>query len=90
MVMGTEEPFFAPGPVELDIRFEGPERQSRGTVAFRLLLAVPQFVVLFFLGIVATVLAIIGWFAALVLGRLPRWIATFELNVIAYSVRVNA
>jgi len=90
MVADTAEPFFAPDPVELDISFGSPELQSRVTVAFRILLVLPHLVVLFVLGFIAVLLAIVGWFAALVLGRLPRWIAVFEMRVIAYSVRVNA
>lgn len=86
----TPEPFFAPDPVELEIGFNAPARQRRWSVALRGLLVLPQLLVVFLLGIVATVLAVIGWFAALALGRLPRWIAAFELKAIAYSIRVNA
>jgi hypothetical protein len=85
-----EEPFFARDPVELDISFGSPPRQSRVTVAFRILLALPHLVLLWVLGLVAGPLAIVGWFAALVLGRLPRWIARYEMGVIAYSTRVHA
>jgi hypothetical protein len=59
-------------------------------VALRGLLVLPQLLVAWVLGSVAGLLAIIGWFAALALGRLPRWIAVFELKAIAYGVRVNA
>ena len=50
----------------------------------------PQLLAVWLLSVVGGVLAFIGWFAALALGRLPRWIAVFELNLIAYSLRVNA
>ena len=70
------EPFFAPEPVEVLIDFGEPMRQSRVTVAFRALLTVPHLVVLIVLGLISVLLAIIGWFAALALGRLPRWIAS--------------
>lgn len=83
------EPFFAPEPVELEIAFGAPRRQRRWSIALRGLLVLPQLVAVGVLGFVAWVLAFIGWFAALALGRLPRWIAVFEVNVIAYSVRVN-
>jgi hypothetical protein len=74
----------------LDIGFGAPQRQRRWSVALRGLLVLPQLVAVWVLAVVALVLAFIGWFAALVLGRLPLWIAEFELNVIAYSVRVVA
>jgi len=45
-------------PVE--IAFGQPERQRRVTVFFRPILAIPQYVVLYFLNIAATVLVFIG------------------------------
>src|SRR5207237_27151 len=68
----------------------GPQQQSRVTVAFRWLLVLPHFVVLWFLTLVAIPLVIVGWFAALILGRLPLWIARYQMSLIAYSTRVNA
>jgi Domain of unknown function (DUF4389) len=50
----------------------------------------PHIAVLSVLGFVAVLLAIVDWFAALVLGRLPRWIAVYEIGVIAYSIHVTA
>lgn len=85
----TEE-FFALHSVELDVGFGSPRRQSRVTVAFRGLLVLPHVLVLFVLSVVAVLLMSVGWFAALFLGRLPRWIAVYEMSVIAYSLRVTA
>src|SRR4051794_4832670 len=84
------ESFFASQPVELEIAFGTPRPQRRWSVALRGLLVLAQLLVVSLLGVVGSVLVIIGWFAALGLGRLPRWIAVFELNLIAYTVRVNA
>ncbi len=47
--------------------------QRRLTVFFRLLLLIPQLIVVWLLGIVTFFAAIAAWFAALVLGRLPEW-----------------
>lgn len=90
MVAYPEEPFFASDSVRLDVSFGEPGRQSRWSVAFRGLLVIPQLLALFALGLAGRVLVVIGWFAALAIGRLPRWIAEFELEVIAYTIRVNA
>src|SRR4051812_14032288 len=84
------EPFFALDPVELDIGFGAPRRQDRVTVVFRPLLVLPHLVVLAVLTLVAIPLVVVGWFAALILGRLPRWIAAYEMSVIPYSIRLNA
>ena len=56
----------------VDLRFAGTAAQNRVTVTFRIILAIPQFIVLYFLCIAAFVVAVIGWFAALFTGELPR------------------
>ena len=73
---------------ELDI--EPPARQRRLTVLLRLLLLIPQFIVLFVLGVTAFVVAIIGWFAALALGRLPDRAAEYLAGYLGYATRVDA
>jgi hypothetical protein len=73
---------------ELDI--DPPERQRRLTVLLRLLLLIPQFIVLAALGIAVFVVAVIGWFAALFLGRLPGWAADFLSGYVGYATRVEA
>lgn len=71
---------------ELEVDF--PERQRRLTVFFRALLLIPQFIVMFFLGIAAFVVTVIGWFGALILGRLPSWARSFLLGYLGYYTRV--
>jgi Domain of unknown function (DUF4389) len=73
---------------ELDI--DPPARQRRLTVLFRLLLLIPQYIVLYVLGIAAFVVAVIGWFAALVTGRLPDWAFTYLAGYVGYATRVGA
>jgi len=70
--------------------FGAPYRQNRWTVGFRLVLAIPHFLVLFLLSIALDVVVTIGWFAALFMGRLPRWVARFVANYIKYATRVSA
>ena len=70
--------------------FGAPYRQNRWTVGFRLVLAIPHFLVLLLLGIALDVIVTIGWFAALFMGRLPHWVARFVANYIKYAVRVWA
>jgi Domain of unknown function (DUF4389) len=73
---------------ELDIK--APLKQRRLTVFFRLLLLIPQYIALFFLGIAAFFVAIFGWFAALFTGRLPEWAALYLSQYIEYYTRVAA
>jgi hypothetical protein len=74
-------------PVELLVRRD--LLRNRLTVFFRLLLAIPQLFVVFFLSIVGAVVGIIGWFAALVLGRLPGWAHAYLSGWLRWSARVN-
>ncbi|MFE2294098.1 DUF4389 domain-containing protein [Streptomyces sp. NPDC059452] len=67
-----------------------PGRQRRLTVLVRLLLLIPHFIVLFFLHIAAFFAVIVGWFAALVLGRLPDPVFRFLAGFLGYDMRVSA
>lgn len=73
---------------ELDIAPAG--RQRRLTVLLRVLLLIPQYIVLAVLGIVTSVVAVVAWFAALFLGGLPDWAATYLSGYLAYWTRVSA
>lgn len=79
-----------PENANLELEIDGPTKQRRVTVFFRGLLLIPQFVVLFFLGIAQFFVSIAGWFGALVTGRLPEWARRFTLNLLSYQTRVNA
>jgi hypothetical protein len=70
--------------------FSGTAPQQRVTVIFRIILAIPQFIVLIFLGIAAFFVAVIGWFAALFTGRLPDFAHTYLSGFIRWEIRVNA
>lgn len=74
----------------VELWYSGTAPQNRVTVIFRIILAIPQFVVLFFLGIAAFVVLVIGWFAALVTGELPEFAHSFLGGVIRWEIRVNA
>jgi hypothetical protein len=74
----------------VEMWYEGTERQNRWTVGFRLILIIPQFFVLLFIWIAAGVVAIIGWFGALFMGRLPEWAHSFISGVLRWSTRVSA
>jgi hypothetical protein len=79
------EPEFLP---VLDI--PPPGRQRRWTVLLRWLLLVPQFVVGIVLLICSFFVTIVGWFAALFLGRLPEGIYRFLGSVLVYTTRIEA
>ena len=65
-------------------------RRNRLTVFFRLLLAIPLFVWLALWGIVATVVVLVAWFAALFTGRVPQGLHGFLAGFLRYQVHVFA
>ena len=74
----------------VDVGFTGLAQQNRLTVLVRLILLIPQIIVLALLAIALFFVAIIGWFAALITGRLPEWAYTFMSGLIRWGVRVQA
>ncbi|HEX6524338.1 MAG TPA: DUF4389 domain-containing protein [Streptosporangiaceae bacterium] len=76
------------GPVLVAVAV--PAAQNRASVAFRLLLAIPHFLVLYVLGIAASVVAVLGWLGALVTGRLPGFAATYLSGYTRWYCRVGA
>ena len=62
---------------------------SRGMPLIKWLLAVPHYIVLFFLGIGLLVVTVIAWFAILFTGRYPRGLFDFTVGVMRWSTRVS-
>src|SRR5215475_2007759 len=77
-------------PVPPVLLVERAERRNRLAVAFRLLLLLPQVIVLWVLALVGLFVLVAGWFAALALGRLPEPIARYLCRFIGYTTRVYA
>lgn len=74
----------------VQIAAAGPARQSRATVALRIILAIPHFFVLYFLGVAASAVAFIGWFGALFTGCLPDFAARYLSGYLRWHCRVAA
>ena len=53
-------------------------------------MAIPHYIVLFFLWIAVIVCVIIAWFAILFTGRYPRGLFDFIVGVSRWSLRVEA
>ena len=74
----------------VDMWYAGTAPQRRLTVAFRIILAIPQIIVLYFLAIATFFVAVMAWFAALFMGRLPEWAQSFISGVVRWFTRVAA
>ena len=66
------------------------EDRNRLTVAFRIILVIPQLLVLIVLGIAAWVAWVIAFFAVLFTGHWPEGLRTFVVGVMRWGTRVSA
>jgi hypothetical protein len=73
--------------VELVLQLEG---RNRWTVAFRLILVIPQVIVLAVLGVALFVVGVIAFFAVLFTGRWPAGLRDFALGVGRWWLRIQA
>jgi hypothetical protein len=77
--------------VRLDFPYPNAEHElSRGLPLVKWLLAIPHYIILFFLTIAAVLAAIMAWFAILVTGRYPRGLFDYIEGVIRWHNRVAA
>jgi hypothetical protein len=74
-------------PVELDVA--GARRQNRWTVAFRVVLAIPAWILASAYGTVLWTCAFLGWFAALITGRMPRRLRAVQTQALRVLAQVN-
>lgn len=75
------------GAYALDVVVDPPARQNRWTVAFRLLLAIPVLILESVLESVVHVIAFLGWFVGLVLGRIPEGFRSFGVYGMGYRAK---
>jgi hypothetical protein len=77
--------------VHLDFPYPNvPQELNRWLPLVKWLLAIPHYVVLFFLGIAALLAVIVAWFAILLTQRYPRALFDFVEGVIRWYIRVVA
>ena len=77
--------------VHLEIPYpDASQELNRWLPLVKWLLAVPHYIVLFFLIIIALIVAIISWFAILFTGRYPVSLFNFEVGVVRWGNRVYA
>ena len=75
--------------VHLDFPYPDAGQLNRWLPLVKWLLAIPHYIVLFFLAIGAVVAVIIAWFAILFTGRYPRGLFDYVVGVIRWSNRVT-
>ena len=75
--------------VHLHFPYPDAPQLNRWLPLVKWLLAIPHYIVLFFLGIGAIVAIILAWFAILFTGRYPRGLFDFVVGVMRWSNRVT-
>lgn len=65
------------GTYPIDLEVDPPEPQSRLTVLFRVILAIPALLLTNILSNLSQLLAVFSWFIALVMGRVPEGLRNF-------------
>jgi 2-(1,2-epoxy-1,2-dihydrophenyl)acetyl-CoA isomerase len=75
-----------PGTYPIDLDVGPPTPQNRWVTLFRIVLALPAYVLAYVLVVVLEVTAVIAWFTALALGRIPRGMR----DLMAYCLRYQA
>jgi asparagine N-glycosylation enzyme membrane subunit Stt3 len=76
--------------VHITLEYPDASQLNRWLPLVKWLLAIPHYVVLFFLYIVAVILIILGWFAILLSGKFPRGIHDYLVGVTRWTLRVEA
>lgn len=77
--------------VRLDLTYPNADQElSRGLPLVKWLLAIPHYIVLFFLGIAAFFVTIFAWFAILFTGRYPESLFNFVVGIMRWNLRVEA
>ncbi len=77
-----------PHPVAFAVEY--PESLSRLTTFFRLILVIPQLIVVYLLQTAASVVSIIAWFAILFTGAYPKGLFDFSLGALRWGANVGA
>src|SRR6202165_2120659 len=75
--------------VHLDFPYPDARQLNRWLPLVKWFLAIPHYVVLFFLGLAAVIAVIAAWFAILFTGTYPRGLFDFVVGVLRWSNRVN-
>lgn len=75
-------------PLRFDVEY--PEKLSRWMIFVKWLLAIPHYIILYFLGLAAEICVFIGFFAILFTKRFPKGLFDFVVNYYRWYANVSA
>jgi hypothetical protein len=79
-----------PGMYPIDLELDFPEPQSRWVTFFRIVLVIPAYAFATVLSTVGQVIAFIGWFVCLALGRMPKGMRDLTAYCLRYQAQTYA
>jgi hypothetical protein len=91
MLLEDAYPPFGDAPYPASIEVIDPVApRDRLTVAFRILLAIPHFIVLFFVLLAWCLTTIVAWFSILLIGSYPQELYYFGVGALRWRLRLEA
>lgn len=78
------------GSYPIDLEVDGPEPQHRLVTAFRPIMAIPAWLLNWVFGQVLQIVALLTWFVAIAIGRVPRGMENLGLYCLRYKAQTNA
>jgi hypothetical protein len=91
MLLQDAYPPFGDAPYPASIEVSDPERpRDRVSVGFRIILAIPHFIVLFFVLLAWSLTTIAAWFIILFTGAYPQGLYEFGVGALRWRLRVEA
>jgi Domain of unknown function (DUF4389) len=91
MLLADRYPPFGDGPYPAALVFVDPDKaRDRVSVGLRIILAIPHFIVLFFVLCLWWLTTIISWLAILITGRYPQPLYDFGAGALRWLIRVEA
>lgn len=90
-LLRDEYPPFGDGEYPAHVDVVPPDRpRNRLTTAFRLLLLIPHFIVLWLLSVMWMITSVVAWLSILFTGRFPATLYDYGVSMLKWSVRVEA
>jgi Domain of unknown function (DUF4389) len=90
ILLTDDYPPFGEGSHPVNLSLDYPSRLSRLLIFVKWLLAIPHYIILYFVRIVAAIITLIAFFAILFTGRYPRGLFDFQVGYNRWLYRVTA
>jgi Domain of unknown function (DUF4389) len=90
-LLRDEYPPFGDAEYPASLQFESPAgSRNRLSVAFRIILLIPQFIALWFVGVAWAITTLIAWVMIILTGEFPSSLYNFGVGALRWSTRVEA